>query len=67
MLLSRIDFLRDFISTTKDESNKAKKLIRNIPRDSVSRMEDNRKPAHTTFVKILRVRRTCQIRWLKFR
>jgi hypothetical protein len=55
MLLSRIDFPRDFISTTKDESNKAKKLIRNVPRDSVSRVEDNMKPVHITFLKILRV------------
>ena len=52
-VLSRIHSLREFSSITKDELNKAKKLIRPIPRESIIRRDENRKHVLTAFVKIL--------------
>ncbi|MHB1492820.1 MAG: hypothetical protein ACYCSG_04315 [Thermoplasmataceae archaeon] len=52
-VLSRIDFLKEFRSITKEEMDKARKLIRPEPREPIIRKDVKRKPALEALVKIL--------------
>jgi hypothetical protein len=54
-ILSRIDFLKEFTSITREEMDKAKKLIRPNPCEPVIRKDGKRKPILDALVKILEI------------
>lgn len=54
-ILSKIDFLRDFTSVTKEEVNEARKLIRPNPCKPTIPNDRERKPALEGMVKILEI------------
>ena len=52
-VLSRIDFLKEFSSVTKDELDEAKKFIRPNPNEPIIRKDREWKPVMDAFAKIL--------------
>ena len=54
-VLSKIDFLKEFTSITKEEMNNARKVIRPNPCEPIIRKDRERKPALVALVKILEV------------
>ena len=54
-VLSKIDFLKEFSSITKEEMDNAGKLIRPNPRVPIIRKDGERKPVLSALVKILEI------------
>ena len=54
-VLSKIDFLKEFSSITKEEMDNAGKLIRPNPRVPIIRKDGKRKPVLAALVKILEI------------
>ena len=52
-VLSKIDFLKEFSSITKEEMDNARKLIRPNPREPIIRKDRERRPVLCALVKIL--------------
>ena len=52
-VLSKIDFLKEFSSITKEEMDNARKLIRPNPREPIIRKDKERKSVLAALVKIL--------------